>query len=116
MTIKALVLPHDDDTAHVRLITPDLRTLQGLVGGMFQVIPLAGRGDMWLNEEGKLHGLPRNHNADAVLAAVGQELLPGDYIVGTVVLTGTADGEGEATSVSNTVLGIVEGLGIPIDG
>lgn len=114
--IKVLVLKHDDDTAHLQEVEGSLADFQKIVGGLIEAFPVGRFGNMYLNDEGKLLGLPYNHNAQALLAEVGQRMLPGDFIVGDVVLTGDPDSEGNDTSVSPVLLNLVQGMGIPIDG
>lgn len=61
-----------------------LEEMQEAVGGYIEVIGSAfGRLAMIVNVEGKLRGLPYNPTATAIMGAGG---LPGDYIVGTVLL------------------------------
>jgi hypothetical protein len=60
---------------------PSLETLQGLVGGFIELVRLNGHNcDAFINEEGKLDGLPPNH--------VASYLYKGwpDYIVGPMVI------------------------------
>jgi hypothetical protein len=59
-----------------------LEELQGFVGGLIERTPPkkgAGRGDLWVNEEGLLLGLPYNLNATALA-------YPGAYLVGDAIL------------------------------
>ena len=79
---------------------PDLKTLQKLVGGYVETYPLIapwGTAVMWLNEDGKRLGLPRNASATVLLVLAPG--LAGDHVVGTAVLTGPADEEGEVTDL-----------------
>ncbi len=50
---------------------------------------------LWLNEEGKLMGLPVNERADALTRELVTGLVPGDRIVGPVVITGPLAQDGE---------------------
>jgi len=76
-----------------KMETMDLAALQTAVGGYVQAVDLGDDLTMWLNEEGKLEGLPHND--------VGQVLWDAtygagtDYIVGNVVITGGTGEEGE---------------------
>ena len=56
---------------------PDLKTLQGLVGGLIQPIYYQPGKVMWVNEEGLLLGLPLNMLASAIA---------GQPVVGPVVI------------------------------
>lgn len=72
-----------------------LRYLQAAVGGLieavdFEVMDLDHT--LWLNEEGKIHGLPYNDLATYLVAG---NLFPGDYIVGDCIVTGGTGPEGE---------------------
>lgn len=76
---------------------PTLADKQRCVGGLVEVIQQPDFCDMWVNEEGKIHGLPFNSIAtDVALRVIGL----GDTIRGDVVITGPCDPEGEATDLS----------------
>ena len=61
-----------------------LKMLQELVDGYIEIVPLRSLDCvMVVNEEGKLRGLNRNHNATRFMSR------PGDYIVGNAVLLKT---------------------------
>jgi hypothetical protein len=79
-----------------------LEQLQAEVGGYIELIG----GDGWsayLNEEGKIHGLPPNQPADALARTLGFEFLPGDALVGTVLFCGPPDSDGHDTDVPDSV-------------
>jgi hypothetical protein len=69
-----------------------LQVLQTAVGGWVQAIDLDDELTMWLNEEGKLVGLP--HNPYAQFAWDKRFGAHTDYMVGDVVFTGGTDEEG----------------------
>lgn len=71
-------------------IKNDLETKQKIVGGLIEVTSLLDDDsvDIICNEEGKILGLPLNRD-------VGY-----DIIAGTFIIAGTADDEGEFTSLS----------------
>ena len=88
--MKALVLTATGEVKELDGIT--LQDLQSAVGGWVQAIDLAEDLTMWLNEEGKLTGLPHNTTAQKLWDKtfwVGS-----DFVVGDVVLTGGTDEEG----------------------
>jgi hypothetical protein len=58
--------------------------LHALVGGWLECVHLPDGRLMWVNEEGKLRGLPSNALATLLARAV---LQPSDYIAGTAVVT-----------------------------
>ncbi len=89
--MKALVLTATGEVKELDGIT--LQDLQSAVGGWVQAIDLADDLTMWLNEEGKLTGLPHNTTAQKLWDKtfwVGS-----DFVVGDVVLTGGTGEEGE---------------------
>lgn len=60
--------------------------LHELIGGFYEVLWLSDGRIMWLNEEGKLQGLPPNPVAD-LMAHEKSGIAPWDHIVGNVVIT-----------------------------
>lgn len=113
MEIDVLRLaPHH---GHARRLTipATLEQFQSLVGGLIQHLPLRG-GGMYFHEEGKLVGLDRNPDADAVLRAGGTNLLPGDYIVGVAILVGPYDDDGYDTSVTPELVEVVRSAGLEV--
>jgi len=115
---KVLIIAPGTNVATVQDVTPNLETLQGLVGGLIQPITL-GDGVMWCNEDGKEQGLPHNYAADKLLVAAGIALLPGDFIVGPAVIQGPADYDGATDTetyrdVSETVMEFVHLAGIEL--
>jgi hypothetical protein len=76
-----------------------LAALQELVSGDVQSVSLERYAmTMYLNENGKLEGLPANHRA-TVLAHWAEAVRSDDIIAGDVVLTGPIDGAGEDTPI-----------------
>ena len=72
-----------------------LQELQRMVGGYIEALQLNDGRVMWLNEEGKLQGLPKNVAA-TTLATMYSQLPRSDYIVGNVVIaTRSESGEDE---------------------
>lgn len=95
MSITATVIPAHGDITETTL-HDQLEDLQRLVGGYFQVVPLPVEGlNAFVNEEGKIYGLPINPRA--TLATRGT-LMRGDYIAGTMVVLGPVDEDGEHQS------------------
>lgn len=89
MERKALVINTDGSIAEV---DTTLDALQGAVGGWVQAVELSGSLTLWVNEEGKMVGLPHNRYAQALWNDVYGEGT--DYIVGNAVLTGGTDEHG----------------------
>lgn len=95
MTAKAIKVTPQGDIIEMESITLD--DLQEGVGGWVQAIDLREDVTMWLNEEGKLEGLPHNPVAQALWTQTfGQT----DYIVGNAIFTGGTDEEGETLPLS----------------
>lgn len=86
-----------------------LRVLQKAVGGYIEAvgvpgfIPDAEYGTVYVNEEGKLHGLEPNMRAtDFMVPGVG--LWAGDYIAGNMVLLGFDPYTGENADVPESMV------------
>ncbi len=76
-----------------------LEALQELVAGDIQSVTLARYAmTMYVNEDGKLEGLPANHRA-TVLSNWAAAVRADDIIGGDVVLTGPVDGAGDDTPI-----------------
>jgi hypothetical protein len=73
----------------------EYNALSGAVGGLIQAVPLSDSGMiLWCHEEGKLIGLPYNHNATNVWVKYWGQT---DVMVGDCVVTGGIDWEAELT-------------------
>lgn len=79
-----------------------LKALQSAVGGYIQVIA-STKGDMYINEEGKLQDLAVNPRATNLLKRWGWKMSP-DCIVGPAVVLGPCDEDGEPTSIPDAVV------------
>lgn len=104
MTKIGAVIKTDGTLERLDLSDPkqELTSLQGAVGGYVQVIELSDTMAMWVNEEGKLAGLPYNGIATALWEArfgVGT-----DVIMGNAVFTGTPDEDGDTQTISESDL------------
>jgi hypothetical protein len=111
--MKVAVIPAD--TAEpVRVEDPErinLDYLQKVTGGYVETIPVPydTKGEqlaMYLNEEGKLEGLPYNPRATSLVRDVIQG---SDFIAGNVVVCGPADDNGYDTGLTDEQLA---GLGL----
>lgn len=87
-----------------RTIDQDLETLQSLVGGYIEAVNFGPGVVALLNEDGKMLGLPTNNRATRWAIARNIGLRPGDYIVGTMVIVGAVDADGDFTDVPDDVL------------
>lgn len=104
--LKVVVIPVDPtDHCYVQLIesTGDHSRLQGMqaiVGGMIECVQ-TDKGDLWLNEEGKLIGLEPNLRATNFAISV---IAVWDTIMGQCFVTGPVDEEGDCTDVTDEVI------------
>lgn len=69
-----------------------LEELQGFVGGFIEAVPLSDGTVMWLNEEGKLNGLPVNVKADGIAHRMSGIAL-WDRVVGDVLIASLEETE-----------------------
>jgi hypothetical protein len=100
---KALVINTDGTVA---VIDPTLDALQGAVGGWVQAVDLTDTLTLWVNEEGKMVGMPHNPYAQLLWnEAYGENT---DYIVGNAVVTGGADDEGEMVTLDDATIEAVK--------
>jgi hypothetical protein len=97
---KALVIPFAGEAEVLDLDAPEggLKVLQNAVGGWVQAIDINEKVTMWLNEEGKMIGLPRNPIATALWT---KTFGPTDIMVGNAVITGGVDEEGETIGLTD---------------
>ena len=79
-------------------VESELSTLQDAVGGWIQALDVVGGMSMYLNEEGKILGLPINPVGTAYFVDTWGE--GHDVINGDVVFTGLPDNEGETTGLT----------------
>lgn len=81
---------------------PDLDRLQAIAGGDVETIGLNREGIfavMWFGEDGKRASLDVNEAA-TYIAQMWAGISPNDFVVGPVILTGSADEEGDTTPLS----------------
>jgi Domain of unknown function (DUF3846) len=102
---RALLVPVVGECSVVDIKEGDeLGQLQSLVGGYIELVRSNYTGLLvYVNEEGKLQGLPRNRRMTNFL----RHTLGSDYIVGPAVIMGAIDDEGDAKSVPDWVVGIL---------
>jgi hypothetical protein len=99
--VKALVLK-TNNTIQVEEDTNEFvsyATLSRAVGGMIEAVTLPSGLTLWVNEEGKMDGLPVNDYATKLFtSAFGSGI---DIIVGNAIITGGADDEGETLGLTD---------------
>lgn len=99
---EAIIVHATPNTAEVvTLPTEEYDYIKGVIGGWLEAVRLDGA-TMYLNEEGKLLGLPPNEAATA-LCRMAQSISPYDHIVGDVVLVGEPDRQGNDTGLKAEV-------------
>lgn len=87
-----------DDTIDILSVeSMNYDTISAAVGGWIEGVPLEGV-TAYVNEEGKINGLPTNKIA-TLLAHQSNAIFPNDYIVGNMIVMGPIDDEGEETSL-----------------
>lgn len=97
---KAVIIKTDGTKEVVEFeLGKSFEMLQEAVEGNFQVVMLKGQTfEMWVNEEGKLIGLPQNPIATAIYS---ESYGVTDVIMGNVIFTGGVDSEGDTLGLSD---------------
>jgi len=81
----------------------ELALLQKAVGGYIEAVTVTEDGHtLYLNDEGKMNGLPMNETATRMTRGI---LSPDDLIMGDAILVGPVDHEGESTTVDIDTIG-----------
>ncbi|WP_295019072.1 DUF3846 domain-containing protein [uncultured Micrococcus sp.] len=96
---KALMIPTETDQLPTIVEVNGLADLQKAVEGYVEPVD----GDdftAWVNEEGKITGMPFNPRADRFLHLAIPELSTFDCIVGPVIITGGVDEDGDNTDIT----------------
>jgi hypothetical protein len=104
MTKQVIVITPENEVSVKQMpsTSPDeYNFLNTAVAGWIQAVPLDDELEgitLWVNEEGKLDGLPYNQKATYLWE---QSYGFSDVIVGTAVLTGGTDDEGETLPLTD---------------
>ena len=99
MFMYAIIKADGTHSVHMADSAPAYDTLKAAVGGWLEGVPLVGV-TAYVNEEGKIMGLPVN--ALATRLAHGDEAIyPHDTINGDMIVLGALDDDGECTSLSD---------------
>lgn len=106
---KAVVMGTDESVTVVDLDGPDgtLKVLQTAVDGWVQVVDLTSTMSIWVNEEGKLNGLPHNKIATDIFQ---RRFGAVDVMVGNAVLTGGTDSDGETLGLTDEQVAVIIGV------
>ena len=81
--------------------------LSKAVGGYIELVRLADNLDMWVNEEGKLMGLPVNEYGTVFWTNLYGAT---DVICGDIIFTGGSDEEGETLGLNDDEIAALEAL------
>ncbi|GAA1053963.1 DUF3846 domain-containing protein [Dietzia natronolimnaea] len=111
-TIKALYIPADDteEVTTVEIDQGDYLAYQRYVDGNFDVVaPASGELSFFVNDEGKLVGLPVNTRASLWLYSLDPAWENHDILMGDVLVAGGVDEDGETMGVPEAVLDAVTG-------
>ena len=101
-TVSGLIIPALGELAieQTELAVHDLRRRQEIVGGLIDAVELlTPPATFYINDSGKLEGLPVNRRASAALWLGNKAFRGQDVLVGDCLLVGPADHEGDDTSV-----------------
>lgn len=98
---QALIIKTDGTTEIVDYFTDnEYDMLRDAVGGYIEAVTMPDS-ILWVNEEGKIHGLPVNTRATAYFQ---QHFGPCDIIVGNAVITGREDDLGNCSTLDPKIM------------
>jgi hypothetical protein len=101
MTIAAAII-HVDGLIEMVQIDEGYKAIQKVVGGCFDLVASStGETSFWIHDEGKLIGLDVNPVATRMLWDLNPLFRDQDILVGTVLVTGGADDEGNTLGLSD---------------
>lgn len=98
-TFKAVIIPVKGDTVEVEWEHPVYPKLREALGGWLEAVSPHEKVTLFMDEEGKLKGLPVNPIATWLWWFLQPETRGVDTINGTVVVTGGTDEDGETLPV-----------------
>lgn len=97
--IDAITISTDNRVSVIEL-QPGLHALQSSVGGHVEAVRSAtGETTLWINEDGKVHGLPENRLGTWLMWHLNPATRGHDFLVGPVVITGGPDPDGKTCGV-----------------
>lgn len=108
--LTAIVIPADpaEPARLEQLNKRDVDAFCALVGGHLQVLNLERpAATMYLNDEGKLDGLPYNPRATALLWVHNPDLQGEDVIAGDAFIVGVPDRQGDDTSAPKELIDLL---------
>ena len=103
-----------NEGAKTVIVTPDVQVavrvvnnFQAALGGYLEALPVGEGFTVFIDEDGKAKGLPRNEKAESIVRAMlaknGRIMLPGDYLVGPAIFVGIDD-DGNAVDLPDAVI------------
>lgn len=108
MTTIDVVTIQVDGTMESETIERGATALQQRVGGWIEAVTSSdGQVTLWVNEEGKLEGLPVNELATELWYLLSPEFAGHDVLCGPVVVTGGCDDRGDTLSIPSGLRGVL---------
>ena len=100
--MKALLIRTDNSVEEIE-VDGDLKSLQDAVGGFIELLSLTDDAHAYIDEEGKLKDKKINTVAYYLCHKLGVGFMPGDMIVGDMIVLGTLNSKGEADGEEHDV-------------
>lgn len=110
MTIDVVTI-EVDGTIKPETIESGCEPLQQRVGGWIEAVAVAGNPadvTLWVNEEGKLIGLPVNELGTQLWYLLSPQMDGLDVLCGPVVVTGGCDSEGNTLSIPDGLKAVLD--------
>lgn len=106
MNTPPAALRIDPDGTVTVLPDASYESIRDGVGGWIEAAPTDESLTLWVNEEGKINGLPLNPLGHALWGEVDIYgcIAAGDWLAGPCVITGPPDDDGNSTAVPDWVL------------
>jgi hypothetical protein len=106
--MKAVIVKTSGEVFEVN--AEGLSEIQRAVGGYIEAIKAGSIGSGFVNEEGKLKGLPDNVIATAVWHRANKIHKFSDYLVGDVLFCGLPDDEGNSQDITEDFSAFIKGI------
>lgn len=105
-----IVIPVVEEERISRVEVDHFTDYQKVIGGYFQVIELANpSASLYMDEEGKMKGLPLNHRATLLMWLHNPAFRQRDYVCGPALLLGQPDRGGVTQSVPQSLEALLFG-------
>jgi hypothetical protein len=108
LVMKAVIVKTSGEVFEVN--AEGLQEIQRAVGGYIEAIEAGSIGSGFVNEEGKIKGLPDNIIATAVWHRANKLTKFSDYLVGDVLFCGLPDDEGNSQDISQEFSEFIENI------